>query len=413
MKPRILFVDDEPDVLSGLRRMLHHRRADWDLDFCPSGAEALARLEQLPCDVIVSDVRMPEMDGPALLGAVQQLYPGIVRIALSGESNQETAVRSVGATHRFLAKPCSPAALEAVLDDALSLRGLVRDPRLQALISQVGALPTIPPLYEQLTRELESEKASAQSIGEIVAQDPGLTARVLHIASSAFFGLAHPVTTPQEAVMYIGVEVLRMLVLSDQAFARVASDPVPGLSARRVMEHSFNVARQARALAQHDGAGRLQRDGGFSAGLLHDLGKLIVAEACPERYRECLALVAHRHIPLYEAERIVFDATHAGLAGYLFALWGLPPIIFEGVAQHHSIGEALADGTVDARNLSDPQMVALRVHVADLAEHLRDAEGAGFAAEAGFARLAGTALGPRVAEWRRALMDSEERRSAA
>ena len=129
--------------------------------------------------------------------------------------------------------------------------------------------------------------------------------------------------------------------------------------------------------------------------------------------RECLALVARRRIPLHEAERTVFDATHAGLAGYLFALWGLPPVIFEGVAQHHSIGEALVEGTVDARNLSDSQMVALRVHVADLAEHLRDAEGAGLAAEAGFARLSGTALGPRVAEWRRALTDDEERHAAA
>ena len=202
-------------------------------------------------------------------------------------------------------------------------------------------------------------------------------------------------------------------VLSDQAFARVASDPVPRLSAARVMEHSYTVARLARTLAQHDGAGRLQRDGSFSAGLLHDLGKLIVAEACPERYRRCLEMAAQRHILLHEAERDVFDATHAGLAGYLFALWGLPPVIFEGVAQHHSIGEALATGQVDPRNLSDPQMVALRVHVADLCEHLRDGEGTGYAAEAGLARLAGTPLGPRVAEWRRTLTDNEERRPAA
>lgn len=413
MKPRILFVDDEPDVLAGLRRTLSHRRADWDLQFVASGAECLVRLEEGPCAVIVTDIRMPEMDGAELLQEVQRTHPGIVRVALSGETAREQALRAMGAAHQFLAKPCGPAALERALGDALALRSLVSDSRLQALLGRVGNLPSVPAVYRELTSELESELASPQSIGDIVARDPGLTARVLHIANSAFFGLAHPVTTPRDAVLYIGVEVLRMLVLTDQAFACVAADPVPGLSSARVMDHSLAVAHAARLLARRDGARRAECDATFCAGLLHDLGKLIVAEACPALYVECLERVAREGISLHAAELAVFDATHAAVAGYLFGVWGLPPVLFEGVAGHHSIVDELATGAVEADELPESGRVALRVHVADLVEHLRDTGGGCRAAEGGLRLLSQTAAAGRVADWQAVLAEAGSDRAAA
>ncbi|MEO7650489.1 MAG: response regulator, partial [Bryobacteraceae bacterium] len=103
---QLLFVDDEPKVLEGLKRSLRPMREDWNMSFVTSGAEALQTLEQAPFDVIVSDMRMPVMDGAQLLNEVRQRFPQVVRIVLSGQSDKELIYQSIAATHQYLDKPC-------------------------------------------------------------------------------------------------------------------------------------------------------------------------------------------------------------------------------------------------------------------------------------------------------------------
>ena len=122
---RVLFVDDEPNVLSGLRRMLHPMRRQWDMHFAQGGAEALEALAAAPFDIVVADMRMPGIDGAALLAEVSRTHPRIMRIVLSGQANREAVLRGVGAAHQYLSKPCDAEEIRRRLERLFALRDLL------------------------------------------------------------------------------------------------------------------------------------------------------------------------------------------------------------------------------------------------------------------------------------------------
>ncbi len=118
---RVLFVDDEPKVLAGLQRMLRPLRHEWRMTFAAGGAEALAMLERGPFDVLVTDMRMPGIDGPQLLEEVRRRFPHVLRIALTGQYHGDAVQRSAALAHYHLAKPCDPDMLkEAIGSEILS-----------------------------------------------------------------------------------------------------------------------------------------------------------------------------------------------------------------------------------------------------------------------------------------------------
>ena len=149
---RVLFVDDEQKVLDGLQRMLYPMRNEWRMAFVTSGREALERLAQSEYDVLVTDLRMPEMSGLDLLAKVVSLYPQVVRMVLSGVADQEIAVRSATLAHQYLVKPCDAATLRATVGRAFSLRVMLDDPVLKQLISSLHSLPSVPSVYLRLMR---------------------------------------------------------------------------------------------------------------------------------------------------------------------------------------------------------------------------------------------------------------------
>src|SRR3954469_25429785 len=155
-KKTILFVDDEPRVLDAIRRSMRSMREGWQISLAPSGAEALALLGRQPIDVLVSDMRMPEMDGPTLLLEVRKRYPKTVRIVLSGYSDQETALQSVGIAHQYLSKPCDADELRRVIGRTYELRDHLHSESLRQLVSTMSSLPSMPTLYQNMLDELNS-----------------------------------------------------------------------------------------------------------------------------------------------------------------------------------------------------------------------------------------------------------------
>lgn len=188
----ILFVDDESNVLDGLRRMLRPMRRDWSMNFVDSGEAALEHISHEGCDVIVSDMRMPGMDGVELLGTVGQECPKAVRIALSGHAEMEMLLESVCAAHQYLAKPCDDETLKATIERACALRDLLSDERLTGLVTQLDSLPSLPTLYTEVTEELARSDSSLARAGEIIGKDVAMSAKVLQLVNSAFFGLRWP-----------------------------------------------------------------------------------------------------------------------------------------------------------------------------------------------------------------------------
>ena len=359
MRRSILFVDDEPQLLGGLRRMLWDRRDAWDMHFVESGAQALAFLETTPVDVVVTDVRMPGMDGPELLEAVRRRWPGTARLILSGHSDRDFIFRSVKPAHQFLSKPCAPQELVAAIERVLRLSGIFNDARVRDAIARVETLPVLPEVFAELTEELRSPNASINTIGDILSRDVALAAGLLKLVNSAFFGMPQRVSSTRQAVTLLGLETVRALVLAHGLFSRFDAGRYPGFGLGRLWEHSLRVARMAKVLATLEGADKAEKDACFMAGLVHDMGKLMLAELFADEYRQALALARARNIAIGEAEEAVLAVSHAAVGAYLLGLWGFEEAVVLGVAHHHRPGEA-----GDAPPLAVPLL-----HAANALEH--------------------------------------------
>lgn len=334
---RILFVDDEPRVLEGLQRMLRPMRRQWDMVFVDSGAAALDVMDQDPVDVVVTDMRMPAMDGVALLREVMQRYPDTARFVLSGQSDRESVLRSVGPIHQFLSKPCDPDLLKATVERALALRRLLRNDALVNQVMQMPSLPTLPDTYAKLVDELESPDASAGSVGRIIEADVGLFVKILQWVNSAYFGLRHEVSNATQAVSLLGLDTVKSLVLATGVFNQIDTAKLPPhFSLDRMWKHSMAVATAAQAIARAEQADAKVVSDTFAAGLLHDAGRLVFASNCPGAYEKMILLAGQKRVPLMAVEERVFACTHAAMGAYLLGLWGLPDPIVEAVAFHHA-----------------------------------------------------------------------------
>ena len=126
MMPRLLFVDDDPRLLRGIQRALSFKCDEWEMSFASGGAEALALLERTNIDVVISDLRMPGMDGVEFLTEVKLRYPQIARLVLSGESGESLTAASRRVAQLYLFKPCDPDLLVATVDSVLHKRLLVQ-----------------------------------------------------------------------------------------------------------------------------------------------------------------------------------------------------------------------------------------------------------------------------------------------
>lgn len=365
---RVLFVDDEPRVLHGLRRALHSLGTAWEADFVASGEAALRCLEQFAYDVVVTDIRMPGISGSALLAEVMHRWPSVVRVVLSGQADERAVLATVTSSHMFLQKPCDSPTLESAIRKALTTRRLLQRPELAALVTQLGALPSPPGIYVELLKELRREEPSLTRAGEIVARDPALSAKVLQLVNSAYFGLFGKVTSLDRAIALLGFNTLKAVVLSVQAFAMADGVSLSCLDVSSLFDHSFAVARNAQQISLAIGF-HGSTDAAFTAGLLHDIGKVILATRFPDRVRLIAPLLAEGgHFGLQAEVEALSGSNHAEVGAYLLALWGLPDAVVDAVAQHHAptaIGSCLdsvvylADAFARSSPDTEPDLTAL------------------------------------------------------
>jgi len=334
---QILFVDDEQNVLEGLARMLRGMRHEWKMTFLSDPLRAAALLEQPTFDAIVVDMRMPQMDGAELLARARERSPGTARIVLSGHAEREAALRSVGLAHQFLAKPCNADTLRTTVARVCGLRGLLLQAGLADLVCEFGALPSLPRLYHEITEELARDEVALKRVAAIVGQDVAMTARVLQLVNSAFFGLGRRVGTMEEAVSYLGVDVLRALAASHTAFVAFEGRDLSYLN--DLWRHSLLTGLLAKAIGQGMSSDRLVHGEALQAGMLHDIGALILATRMAEQHRQARERSDGAGVPLATAEREIFNCDHGHVGAYLMGLWGLSDRIVEALAYHDIPGD--------------------------------------------------------------------------
>jgi HD-like signal output (HDOD) protein len=387
----LLFVDDEPRVLQALQRQLYDMRHEWRVHFVNECAKALDFMAATPVDVIITDMTMPFMDGAQLLTEVMQRHPNTVRLVLSGHADRESILRLVGPAHQYLSKPCNPLELRGAIGRALALRDLLGNEKLKQVATGTRSLPTLPALHVQLTRELSKEEPSMERIGEIITKDVGLTTKILQVVNSAFFGLPQTITRPADAVLYLGLATMRALVLSAHIFSQFDEKKVKGFSIRALEEHSWLTATLARRIADAEHCDPKIDDQCFLAGLLHEVGRLILANGMPEQYALVLEKARQRAEPLWEVERAELGASQAEVGGYLLGLWALPNPVVEGVALHHRPADCAGRGFSPV----------IAVHVANAFAHDQAGDHPYWPGdEIDFATLAQLGLAGRLEAWK-------------
>ncbi len=334
----ILFVDDEPQTLRGLQRLIHSAGLDWRVAVALNGESALEILDRQPIDVLVTDLHMPGLNGRLLLAEIIRLHPAVVRVVLTAETDPHDMMPILAASHAVLCKPCPGEMLINRITRAAGLRRFLEQPEARALISGLPNVPTIPRTYLALHDEMARHDPSEARIVAIIDADPPVAAQFLHVANSAYFAPRTPIQRTLAAVRALGFDIVRAVVLERGIIAQF--DPArlpPTFDSAALWSHCFRVAALARKIAAINGASATERDAAFTAGLLHDLGWLIVAANRPTAY---LAIAkAPRDLPIAERsdlERRHAGATHAEFAAYLLGLWGLPDQIVEAVACHHA-----------------------------------------------------------------------------
>jgi HD-like signal output (HDOD) protein/CheY-like chemotaxis protein len=334
-KKRIMFVDDETKVLDGLRRMLRDMRKEWDMTFAANANEALASLKEQPCDIIVSDMRMPGKDGVQLLNEVKDLYPATVRFILSGHADKEMIIRSVGPTHQFLTKPCDSALLKKTVSRAFALREVFQGERLMDLIQDTSSLPTLPELYQQLYDVLNSPKSSMLEVAEVISSDVAMTAKILQLVNSAFFSLPAHIEGVAQAVSLLGIETINSIVLTTSVFDKFDETQAAAFKIHDIYNHSIGVGACAGKIIKHQLQDRKTAEEATFAGMVHDLGKLVMINSENETWREAFKKAQNEKRPLFVLEKEALGITHAEIGAYLLGLWGLSDNIVEAVAFHH------------------------------------------------------------------------------
>jgi putative nucleotidyltransferase with HDIG domain len=340
---RVLFVDDEPKNLDALKLVLAPQEKQWEMAFVPSGAAALALLAEAPFDVIVSDIHMPEMDGAALLKIVCERFPSVIRIVVSSQEEMNGALRAVPVAHQFLVKPCDAHSLRVAVERATSLSAVLTNKMLAGVIGSVKDLPVLPSTYLALREKLTDPDASLKDVVKLVEQDVAISAKILQLVNSAFFGLPREVSTINTAVSFLGIEMLQNLVLSAGVFRAFENTALPGFSFEELQQHSQLTAKIAAQIpipaAVHSVA--------IVAGLLHDVGKLILATRSPKHFARALKGAEEEKLPLFVVEQELMGVSHAEVGAYLLGIWGLPCPVVEAVAHHHH-PERVPQETLDA-----------------------------------------------------------------
>jgi len=333
--PTILFVDDEKGVLDGLRRSLYGQRNEWNMLFALGGVEALAILEAHPIDVVVTDMRMPGMDGAALLDRARNLQPEAARIVLSGFSEREAIFRTVGPAHQYFVKPCPPQVLVEAIRRAISIRRTLRAPALLALVAGATSIPALPRALTELFGELQSPNGSASEVARIISSDVGLTVNLLKLTNSGFFYIPSAITDVLQAVKMLGFEMVRALTVMAGIFEAFRCRGIDCDVLLQLERRSLQIGAFARKIAASNGLGQAALDQTQCAGMLAHVGSLLLFSNWPDVMGEVRRGLDRSGGGIVAAEWNALGASHAELGGVLLGLWGFTDPVVEAVLYHH------------------------------------------------------------------------------
>jgi len=342
MKKRIIFVDNDSNALEILTQILGPLGQEWDMVFEGDPKAALAKMAETEFDAIVTELNLEGMSGIDLLERVWKDHPNMIRLVLSSETNEQVAMKAASTAHQFLNKPGDTITLRTILQRALALSTLLNNQSLQALVSRLDCLPSLPPVYLKVMDELKSPNSSLQRVGKLISEDIGMTAKILQLVNSAFFGVRCRVESPAQAASLLGIDNIRGMMLSVHVFSEFKHGP-SNFNPDALWSHSISVGGFAKKIAEMETRDLKIISDSLTAGMLHDAGKLVLATNLPDDYGNAIAKTRDGSAPLEEAEYSVFSASHCEVGAYLLGLWGFHEHVVEALAFHHRPEKYMAE----------------------------------------------------------------------
>jgi HD-like signal output (HDOD) protein/CheY-like chemotaxis protein len=331
MNRTIYIVDDQPPVLEIAVAIIKAVMPEAVATGFNDPLQALAAIKASPPDLILSDQLMPGMSGSQLLEEARTVAPGTLRIMMSGfvPLDQLTVITSA---HQYVAKPFDAPQLKRILERTFAARDRVPDKKLQTVVASLRSLPSLPQVHHTLLTELENNRGASAAIGQMVAQDAGLSAKVLQLANSPLFGREYLVSSPAEAVFCLGTGMITAVVLSQTLFKHYRANSHPEFSLAQVWHHCWDTAALAQCYCREHQLPRQTREEAFLAGLLHEIGRLILIANFPDQYSTACEAARKAHSPLGPRLREVFAAAPCEIAAFLLDLWGMPDSVVAAVS---------------------------------------------------------------------------------
>ncbi len=331
---RILLIDDEINALDHLRTALSSHSSNWTIEVSNNPQQALASIQSNPPSIVICDYRMPQMNGAELLREAERHHPFIHRFITADREELEILEDGIGSAFHYLPKPCPSERLVTEIQRCLAIEKWLGKDQIKQIVGSLGELPSLPSLYQKISAALDDPNSSIDDVGEVIATDITISAKILQIVNSSYFGFDETVSNITEAVGILGIGTVKNLVLAIQIFDG-DSDKQQKAKTDKLWRHSMNVATSSKKIMLYETSAPGIAEGAYTAGLFHDIGKLIIQRAAPEAYTDALVAAQNKGIHPWQAESEILGCNHAEAGAYLLARWGLPVGVVESAALHH------------------------------------------------------------------------------
>jgi HD-like signal output (HDOD) protein len=328
----ILLAVADPQALVDITQALGHA---WESTSVSSEADALAQLEQRSFDALLVDFNLGSPDASQLLNQALEKRPETTRFLLAYEADLALVAAYVSGPHEILPKPIELASLKSRIESGVapqdsSCNQSGRDPG-----TGTSASTAVPAVYAEVLKALDSQSVTKRQVGEIIAGDAALTSEVLRLTNSAYLGLPRDITNPVEAVESLGLETVKALVMALKFLAEHRQLKPGYLSLEKLWLHSIRVAQLARDLILFETKDRALAAEALVAGLLHDLGKVVLAANFDDMYGRVHSLARKQPVALWDIEKEMFGASHGEIGACLVGMWNMPASVVEAAAFHH------------------------------------------------------------------------------
>lgn len=357
---RVLYLEEDPRLVAELINFLGDK-SEWDVAHAKTPADARAIAAKQPIDVALISATMPDADPVATAEELTRVHKKISIFILAPDADSGGGLAYASGRFQWLTKPSPPETLISAIERMATLVSWLTNNTTIDLVAGLHSLPTMPSNYQGVIRAIHSPHSSVQEIADAVEKDMGITSRVLQVANSAYYGYSKKITSPMEASMLLGIDTLKSLVRYTHVLNNFPQTPATNAVFDAVWRHSAGVAAVARKIALQKTGDETLGDEAFTAGLLHDIGKVVLTSLRGDEYKQVIRQAAESKTPIHMIERIKMQTTHAETGAYLLSLWGIPFSILEAVAWHHY-----------PRECKEKKFSALTaVHVANVGEHQR------------------------------------------